>query len=34
LLVAHRYCRDQRALLVVDPPAAWQTAADAHRGHA
>ena len=29
LLVAHRYCRDRRALLVVDPPAAWQTAADA-----
>ncbi len=29
LLVAHRYCRDRRALLVVDPPSAWQTAADA-----
>lgn len=29
LLVAHRYCRDQRALLVVDPPSAWQSAAEA-----
>ena len=29
LLVAHRYCRDRRAMLVVDPPAAWQSAADA-----
>jgi hypothetical protein len=29
LLVAHRYCRDRRALLVVDPPAAWSSAADA-----
>ncbi|MCU0976433.1 MAG: hypothetical protein MUC71_09015 [Steroidobacteraceae bacterium] len=29
LLVAHRYCRDRRALLVVDPPSAWQSAADA-----
>lgn len=29
LLVAHRYCRDRRALLVVDPPSAWRSAADA-----
>jgi hypothetical protein len=29
LLVAHRYCRDRHALLVVDPPAAWQSAQDA-----
>jgi hypothetical protein len=29
LLVAHRFCRDRRALLMVDPPAAWQSAADA-----
>lgn len=29
LLVANRYCRDRRALLVVDPPAAWQSATDA-----
>ncbi len=25
LLVAAQFCRDHRALLVVDPPAAWQT---------
>jgi phage tail sheath protein FI len=25
LLVANRYCRDRRALLVVDPPLAWDT---------
>ena len=29
LLVAARYCKDRRALLIVDPPTAWQTADDA-----
>ena len=29
LLVAGRYCRERRALLVVDPPADWHTAEDA-----
>ncbi len=29
LLVANRYCRDHRALLFVDPPLAWDTAARA-----
>lgn len=29
LLVANRYCRDRRALLFVDPPLAWDTAARA-----
>jgi hypothetical protein len=32
LLVAAQFCRDHRALLVVDPPAAWQTAHDALQG--
>jgi phage tail sheath protein FI len=32
LLVANRYCRDRRALLVVDPPLAWETAGDAIAG--
>ncbi len=32
LLVAGRYCRDHHALLVVDPPAAWRSCADALRG--
>ena len=32
LLVAARYCRARRALLVVDPPNSWQTADDALRG--
>ncbi|MBK7902407.1 MAG: hypothetical protein IPJ97_05170 [Proteobacteria bacterium] len=32
LLVAAQFCRDQRALLVVDPPAAWQTTDDALQG--
>ncbi len=32
LLVAARYCRQRRALLIVDPPAEWQTAEDALRG--
>lgn len=29
LLVAARYCKERRALLIVDPPVAWQTADDA-----
>ena len=29
LLVANRYCRDRRAILLVDPPAAWDSAAKA-----
>ncbi len=32
LLVAARYCRARRALLIVDPPNRWQTADDALRG--
>ncbi len=32
LLVAAQFCRDHRALLVVDPPAAWQTTDDALHG--
>jgi hypothetical protein len=32
LLVASRYCRDRHALLIVDPPAAWRSCADALRG--
>jgi uncharacterized protein len=32
LLVAARYCKEQRALLIVDPPAAWHTADDALAG--
>jgi hypothetical protein len=32
LLVAARYCRQRRALFIVDPPAAWHTADDALRG--
>jgi Bacteriophage tail sheath protein len=32
LLVAAQFCRDRRALLVVDPPAAWQTCDDALQG--
>lgn len=32
LLVATQFCRDRRALLVVDPPAAWETCDDALRG--
>jgi hypothetical protein len=31
LLVAARYCRERRALLIVDPPAEWHTADDALR---
>ncbi|HKN07962.1 MAG TPA: hypothetical protein VJ376_00510, partial [Pseudomonadota bacterium] len=29
---AMRYCKERRALLIVDPPAAWHTADDALRG--
>ena len=32
LLVAARYCKQRRALLVVDPPSGWHTAEDALRG--
>ncbi len=32
LLVANRYCRERRALLLVDPPLAWETAGDAIAG--
>ena len=32
LLVADRLCRERRAMLMVDPPAAWQTSEDALRG--
>jgi hypothetical protein len=32
LLVAARYCQERRALLIVDPPAHWQTADDALAG--
>lgn len=32
LLVAAQFCRDHRALLIVDPPAAWDTCDDALRG--
>jgi len=31
LLVAERYCKQRRALLIVDPPAHWHTADDALR---
>jgi len=32
LLVANRYCRDRRAILVVDPPSAWESPAAAIAG--
>jgi hypothetical protein len=32
LLVAARYCKERRALLIVDPPSLWQTADDALSG--
>jgi uncharacterized protein len=32
LLVAARYCKERRALLIVDPPSIWQTADDALSG--
>jgi uncharacterized protein len=32
LLVAGRYCKERRALLIVDPPSGWQTSDDALSG--
>ena len=32
LLVAGRFCREQRTMLIVDPPEGWATPADAVRG--
>jgi hypothetical protein len=32
LLVAARFCRDHRAVLIVDPPASWERPGDAIRG--
>ena len=32
LLVGIRYCKERRALLIVDPPSSWHTADDALRG--
>jgi phage tail sheath protein FI len=32
LLVAAQFCRDRRAMLLVDPPAAWQSADEALHG--
>ena len=32
LLVGTRYCKQRRALLIVDPPSSWHTADDALRG--
>jgi uncharacterized protein len=32
LLVAARYCKQRRALLIVDPPSSWQTADEALAG--
>ncbi|HEY2463608.1 MAG TPA: hypothetical protein VGI32_06080 [Steroidobacteraceae bacterium] len=32
LLVAARYCKERRALLIADPPCAWQTADEALHG--
>jgi len=32
LLVAARYCKERRALLIIDPPSGWQTADDALAG--
>lgn len=31
LLIAARFCRDKRAMLIVDPPAAWESSAEAIR---
>ncbi|MET0535221.1 MAG: hypothetical protein ABW171_13460 [Steroidobacter sp.] len=31
LLVAMRFCRDKRAMLIVDPPASWENAVEALR---
>ena len=32
VLVAAKFCRQHRAMLIVDPPAAWDSAAEAVRG--
>jgi uncharacterized protein len=32
LLVGARYCKERRALLIIDPPSSWHTADDALRG--
>lgn len=32
LMIAARFCRERRALLIVDPPGSWATADDALRG--
>jgi uncharacterized protein len=32
VLVAAKFCRERRAMLIVDPPAAWTSAAEAVRG--
>jgi hypothetical protein len=32
MLVGTRYCKERRALLIVDPPSSWHTADDALRG--
>lgn len=32
LLVAARYCKERRAMLIIDPPSSWQTADDALAG--
>lgn len=32
LLVAARYCKERRALLIIDPPSSWQTADEALAG--
>jgi uncharacterized protein len=32
LLIGARYCKQRRALLIVDPPSAWHTAEDALQG--
>jgi len=32
LLIGSRYCKQRRAMLIIDPPSAWHTADDALRG--
>lgn len=32
LLVAMRYCKERRALMIIDPPSTWHTAEEALRG--
>ncbi|HEY0799996.1 MAG TPA: hypothetical protein VGD54_04075 [Steroidobacteraceae bacterium] len=32
VLVAARYCKERRAMLIIDPPSSWQTADDALAG--